>query len=299
VDGAGLHTASSLGGSGSPARDVAASAGGGEAFGLAGDAAGVGLGDDAPGTAPDEAAGTAPGDAAPQPSLDAVGRSTQTASGDDAAVTVTLDVHRASDAPTPPMARRGRLLLRAPVVDPVLVGFHEAANPYGFALHPVGELLAHRNPTRYDAPPNDPSGTPYVVLASRGEPAPATSAIDVVLVDDQPVLAPVSGVVSDVRSFTLYGRYADQRVEIVPRGAPHLRVVLIHLEEVRVAPGDAVVVGRSVLATGARRFPFASQIDRETEPDVWPHVHVEVQRVGAPRPGDPPPTVEETDDDAG
>lgn len=189
-------------------------------------------------------------------------------------------------APTRPLARVGALRLRAPAADPVLVGFHEAATPHGLTLQPVGRLLEDRNPSGGVLPADDLAGTPYLVLDPRGEPTTATSAVDVVLRDDDPVLAPVTGWVSDVRDVVLYGTYADQRVEVVPRSAPHLRVVVIHVDGVVVAPGDPVVVGRTVLATTARRFPFVSQIDRDTDPEVWPHVHVEVQPRRAPRPGD-------------
>jgi hypothetical protein len=193
---------------------------------------------------------------------------------------------RSVGAPTRPLARIGGLRVRAPSAAPVLVGFHQAATPHGLTMLPIGRLLEDRNPSGAARPPDDPAGTPYLVLDPRGEPTPATSAVDVVMRDDDPVLAPVTGWVSDVRDVVLYDTYADQRVELVPRSAPHLRVVVIHVDGVAVAPGDAVVVGSTVLATAARRFPFASQIDRDTDPEVWPHVHLEVQPRRAPRPGD-------------
>jgi hypothetical protein len=196
------------------------------------------------------------------------------------------DATGTTGAPTRPLARVGALRLRAPAAAPVLVGFHEAATPHGLTMQPVGRLLEDRNPSGRVRPTDDPAGTPYLVLDPRGEPTTATSAVDVVLRDDDPVLAPVTGWVSDVRDVVLYGTYADQRVEVVPRSAPHLRVVVIHVDGVVVAPGDPVVVGRTVLATTARRFPFVSQIDRDTDPEVWPHVHLEVQPRRAPRPGD-------------
>jgi hypothetical protein len=189
-------------------------------------------------------------------------------------------------APTRLLARVGPLRVRAPGLDPVLVGFHEAATPHGLALRPVGRLLEDRNPAGEAPPPDDPAGTPYLVLDPRGEPTAPTSAVDVVLRDGEPVLAPVTGWVSDVRDVVLYGEYGDQRVELVPRSAPHLRVVLIHVEGVTVVPGEPVVAGQTVLAATARRFPFVSQIDRDTDPEVWPHVHLEVQPRRAPRPGD-------------
>lgn len=264
---AGLPLLAGAGGDGrQPPRDGSTTAGREAAPPAAGSSPAAPRGDAAPG-----------GNAAPR---------TRLAGVDDGATLPDLAVHRATPAMTRPLAAHGPLLVRTPSPTPVVVGFHEAGNRHGLELVPVGPLVAHRNTTRVDAPDDDPDGTPYLILSSRGQAAPATSAVDVVLRDDDPVLAPVSGTVSDVRSYDLYGRYLDHRVEIVPRAAPHLRVVLIHLDDVRVVRGDPVRVGQSVIAGSAKRFPFASQIDRDTEPDRWPHVHLEVQPVGAPRPGD-------------
>ncbi len=185
-----------------------------------------------------------------------------------------------------PMARHGDLVLHAPTAGALVVGFHEAASRDGLALTPVGRLVENRNPTRVEAPEDDLGGVAYLILHSRGRIAPATSAIDVVMRDDDPVIAPVSGVVTDVRSFYLSGRHLDHRVEIRPDAADDLRVVVIHVDEVTVTVGDRVEGARTVIAGTARRFPFFSQIDAETAPERWPHVHVEVQRAGARRPGD-------------
>ncbi len=189
-------------------------------------------------------------------------------------------------SPVPPMARYEELTLLAPSDDPVLVGFHEAGTRDGLELEPVGPLIVNDNTTRITAPPDDPDGTPYRILHSRGRAAGPTSAVDVVMRDDDPVLAPVSGVVTDVRMYYLGGRHRDLRLELRPDDAPELRVILIHVDEVAVATGDRVEAGRTVLADTARRFPFVSQIDYVTDPERWPHVHIEVKEEGATRPGD-------------
>lgn len=178
------------------------------------------------------------------------------------------------------------LSLRLPAADVEVVGFHEASTAVAVGLEPVGRLRSNANTTRFSPPPSDPAGSDYLVLSSRGRPQAPTSAIDVVLRDDVDVLAPVTGTVTDVRTYWLYGEHRDHRVEIVPDAAPELRVVLVHVDGVRVAAGDRVEAATTVLATTANRFPFSSQIDRETEPDRWPHVHLEVQPADAPRPGD-------------
>lgn len=192
----------------------------------------------------------------------------------------------ASTVATLPLAEVGPLVVHVPSVDPVVVGFHEASTTASLPMSPLGVLLGNENSTRFDAPPTprDPEAQAYLVLSSRGRAAGPTTAVDVVLRDDEPVLAPVSGIVSDVRGTWLYGQYADIRLELRPDDAPDTRVVVVHIEEPAVAVGDRVTVGETVLAPGPRRFPFASQIDRETEPERWPHVHLEVSPGGCADP---------------
>ena len=116
----------------------------------------------------------------------------------------------------------------------------------------------------------------YLVMDSRGRPAPATSAVDVVLRRSDRVLSPVTGHVWNVRRYRLYGRYRDLRVAIVPEGRPDRLVVVIHLRDVRVRRGDQVIASQTVLGR-ARRFPFLSQVDRYVS-GRFPHVHIEVKR---------------------
>lgn len=177
-----------------------------------------------------------------------------------------------------PFARVGDLTLALPSTDVILVGYHEASFPEALELVPVGRVDANDNPTKFTAPTSTAPQPRFVVLSSRGRPHPATSAADLVLRDGDPVRAPVTGRVSGVRPYLLYGSHADTRVEIVPRDRPDLRVVLIHVTDVQVEVGDPVVAGRTPLAASANRFPFASHIDRYLDPERWPHVHLEVKR---------------------
>lgn len=187
---------------------------------------------------------------------------------------------------TRPFARVDDVVVLLPAEAPVVVGYHEASSPDALELTPVGRLVSNHNTTKFDPPPDDETGSDYLVLSSRGRPNPATSSVDIVVRDETPVLSPVTGTISDVRSYYLYGEYLDHRVEVTPDEAPHLRVVLVHLDAVGVATGDRVVGGQTPLAASGMRFPFASQIDRETEPERWPHIHLEVKRDDARRPGD-------------
>ncbi|MBW3662932.1 MAG: M23 family metallopeptidase [Actinobacteria bacterium] len=188
-----------------------------------------------------------------------------------------------TDALAQPFALIGRLTLVLPGEEVLLVGYHEASFADAVALQPHGHGLANENTTKFTLPPPE-DGPGYLVLSSRGRPQPATSAVDLVMHDDETVTSPVTGTVVLVEPYTLYGKYPDTRIEIAPEDAPHLRVVLIHVREVTVASGDRVEAGVSVLAAGPNRFPFASHIDRYFPEDRWPHVHLEVKPADAVRP---------------
>lgn len=189
---------------------------------------------------------------------------------------------RAPEAEPPAVfARFDGLELHLPSEDVLLVGFHEASLPGALELTPNGVLRANDNTTRVTPPADDPAGPAYVILSSRGRVQAATSAVDLVMRDDDPVLAPVDGTVTDVRDYALYSTHPDTRVEITPRGREDLRLVLIHLAGVAVEVGDEVQAGQTTIAASANRFPFASHIDRYLD-QRWPHVHLEVKRPDAP-----------------
>lgn len=217
---------------------------------------------------------------APHPprSLDAVGPTT--AAGSEALRSPEPRVVRRQPpvSGTPLLGRVAGLRLHQPAVAPIAVGFHEAATERALPMRPLGRLLDGDATTRTHTLGDTAAGWPYVVLPSRGRNALPTTAVDVALRDGEPVLAPVSGEVIDVRSYLLEGRHPDRRIEIRPDAAPARRVVVIHVEGVQVAAGDRVDAGITPIARTARRFPFASQIDARTAPDHWPHVHIEVQR---------------------
>jgi hypothetical protein len=158
-----------------------------------------------------------------------------------------------------------------------LIGFHEAASRGSLPLSPQGRLFQNENTNKVTAPADVADGPGYLVLSSRGRRAAGTSAVDIVLRDGEPVMAPVSGTVVDVGQYALYGRYPDHRIAIQPDANPAIRVTLIHVAGVDVAVGQRVEAGVTQVAPGPNRFRFTSHIDRYFPTDRWPHVHIEVR----------------------
>lgn len=179
----------------------------------------------------------------------------------------------------PVVASVGGLVLVAPSRHVRLVGFHEASFPDALPLEPRGSIRSNDNTTKFTAPaPTE--GHRYVVLSSRGRRTAATSALDIAVEADTPITSLVDGTVVAVDAYSLYGRYEDTRIEIAPAGRPDLRIVLIHVTDPQVGPGERVVAGETVVAGSANLFPFRSHIDRYVPPPFGPHVHVEVKSAG-------------------
>ena len=168
----------------------------------------------------------------------------------------------------------GDLALSVPHRNPVTIAFHEASQVEALEMAPTGRLQANDNATRFQAPA-DTAGPDYRVLSSRGRAAAATSAVDIVVPLGDAVTAPVTGHVTQVTEYPLYGQIRDWRVEITPQGRPDLTVVIIHLLRPSVSVGDAVTAGRSPLGV-VRLLPFDSHVDYVGD-GKQPHAHIEVK----------------------
>ncbi|MBW3619376.1 MAG: M23 family metallopeptidase [Actinobacteria bacterium] len=114
-------------------------------------------------------------------------------------------------------------------------------------------------------------------LPSRGRGTPGTSAVDIAMDAGDPVRAPVTGRVVAVEPYALYGKYPDFRLRFVPDDDPGMLVSVIHVTDPKVRPGQRVQGGVDVIAGGARKLPFVSQIDVNGGGNRA-HVHIEMRR---------------------
>lgn len=219
---------------------------------------------------------------------DAAGKAGRRATGKDAPVRTAQKSGAVSAAPDPD-ARRTNVVASHEQVDfvqmsdkTVLVGFHEAAMPGAKPLAVASTPDADHGRGQVSfSNVDDPLHA--VILPTRARAANAASAMDVVIPAREAVFAPVTGTVTEVDHYQLYGRYPDNRMVIVPDARPDLRVVILHIEGLKVGPGDKVTAGQTRIAVGANPFPFESQVDRFARPlmakkgDATPHAHVELR----------------------
>jgi hypothetical protein len=98
-----------------------------------------------------------------------------------------------------------------------------------------------------------------------------------------PVLSPVTGTVTAVHLYKLYGQYDDYEIHILPKGWDSVDCVVLHVTDPKVRVGDQVTGGVTRLASVRRLSQwFASQLDEYTH-DGGNHVHVQLDAL--PRPG--------------
>ncbi len=183
--------------------------------------------------------------------------------------------------PLPVFATSDAVSLRLVATEAVAVAFHEASYGDAVELRPVGRCDVCRNRWKFTPPAPRRSGVTYIVTDTRGRSTPATSAADLVLPAGTSVAAPLTGTVTRVKRYRLYGRYPDVRVEIRPDGAPDRRVVMLHLAGVTLVRGERVTASSTRIGS-VRGFPFESQVDRYVA-GRHPHVHLEVKDPAARR----------------
>ena len=142
----------------------------------------------------------------------------------------------------------------------------------------VVELVGQHQSSNDGAQPQRPVDGPARVrlLDSRARDTDRRGAGDIVVDPSREVRAPVPGTVVRAGTYTLYCDYVDNVLVVEPDARPGWQVKMLHFQGLQVREGDRVKAGVTVVGSGARLLPFASQIDKFTAAPHWPHLHLEV-----------------------
>jgi hypothetical protein len=165
----------------------------------------------------------------------------------------------------------------APANKLIAVGFHQASNRKAFRFYPRGTCYKIAKASKTKALLKKNTSVKLFQQPLRGRGSSNFSAADCAVPPKTVVLAPVTGVVTSVKTYKLYGYITDLRLEIKPDGWKHLRVVMIHITKVTVKKGNRVVGGVTPVAT-VRHLPFVSTINRFVPVSKVEHVHIQVNR---------------------
>ena len=126
----------------------------------------------------------------------------------------------------------------------------------------------------------------------RGSP---NTAVDVGGQPGTTVIAPVDGVIAQVKPYKLYNKYDDYEIHIAPTGATDYEVVMLHIDGPVVKVGDTVTGGRTRIGIVRNLSRFESlQLGEYTPGAKGDHTHVQVNRL---KPGITPYTAPQTIDD--
>lgn len=174
-----------------------------------------------------------------------------------------------------------RLNFPASVTNMIAVGFHQAGGPNSKlgVMKPAVTCLRIYKPATTKALLKKRIGLKLFQQALRGRGTSNLSAADCAMKPKSVVLAPVTGTVTLVKKYKLYGRYADVQLEIRADGAPSkVRVVVLHIRDPKVKVGSRVVGGVTPIAT-VRHFSFVSAINRYLPVKYADHVHIQLNRL--------------------
>ena len=171
----------------------------------------------------------------------------------------TTAVRAVTEVAGTPFATVGGLTLTHPSARVERVAFHQSNNDGARQLTAL------------------PSAVAPITLEDRERDTGAQGAVDIVVDPSAEIRAPATGKVKRAGTYVLYCKHSDDYVVIEPDDHPGWEVKILHIDGVRVRPGDRVVAGRTVLAPRATQLPFDSQVDEvRTASPAWPHVHIEV-----------------------
>ena len=155
------------------------------------------------------------------------------------------------------------------------VGFHQAYNPKAYAFVPTGETLPIAKPSVTAQLLASDSSLHLFEQALRGRGSSERSAADCAVRPKSRLVSPVTGTVTLLKRYKLEGRIDDVQLEIEPDGAPLLRVVMIHIQDVTVKAGEHVVGGVTPVAT-VRHLTLDSSVNRYLPVSPADHTHIQV-----------------------
>lgn len=194
--------------------------------------------------------------------------------------------------PTPVFATYRSLRINLPIrpEECTAIAFHQASRPG--ALH-MRSLVPDANMSKaakgkVDLKPavpetDAPEGAAAPVLEGKvlrlwrsnrtGKP---DSAVDCGAKPGTMVYAPVSGRVTEIVRYELYGKYADYEIHVTPDGWPDVDAVLLHVDALKVREGDHVEAGATPVAEVRKLSDRIAHQLRLYTGDGGDHVHLQL-----------------------
>jgi len=164
-----------------------------------------------------------------------------------------------------------------------IIAYHPLMDERGIAFTPKGTKVNGGVLSRgFSRLFSSDSSIKYYVLESKTPSLGDTGSVDIGAPAGTPIVAPVSGVVTGVTEYLLYGKYSDVQVDIAPDGVSDATLSILFVDEPAVTIGQTVEAGKTQL--GKVREPAGELGDRiaELTHDSGGHIHMEMMR-GTPQ----------------
>lgn len=138
------------------------------------------------------------------------------------------------------------LLLPVAARDVTIIAYQPLAAERAVPLTPIGEQMNANALVRFFRGLfSDDSAVRYYLLdGGRGEP---TSSVLIGAPPGSPVTSPVSGIVTAVKQYKLYGKYDDVQIDIRPEEMSSITLTLLFIDEPAVTIGEIVTAGKTQL----------------------------------------------------
>jgi len=177
----------------------------------------------------------------------------------------------------PAFARFGNRNLLLPVAsgDATIIAYQAVSDDRAVALSPIGQQVNANGFVRFFRGlfSGEPSVRYYLLEGEEGEP---TTSVLVGAPPDSAVTAPVSGVVTRVKEYLLFGKYEDVQIDIRPEETGGTTVSLLFISDPAVSIGEFVQAGKTQLGK-VRRCPeeLGKTLAKYTH-DSGSHVYLQV-----------------------
>jgi hypothetical protein len=148
----------------------------------------------------------------------------------------------------PAFARLGdrNLLLPVAARDATIIAYQPVSDERAVSLSPIGEQANSNGLVRFFRGifSGEPSVRYYLLEGAKGAP---TSSVLVGAQSGSPVTSPVSGIVTAIKEYKLYGKYDDVQIDIRPEKTSGITITLLFISNPVISIGEVVSAGKTQL----------------------------------------------------
>ena len=177
----------------------------------------------------------------------------------------------------PVFARLGdrNLLLPVAADDVTIIAYQAVSDERAVTLTPIGDQANSNALVRFFRSifSSEPPVRYYLLEGTKGKP---NTSVLVGAAPGSPVTTPVSGVVTGVKEYLLYGKYPDVRIDIRPEKSSGITISMIFISDPAVSIGTVVTAGKTQLGKVRDCPEELGQTLAVYTRDSGSHVHLQV-----------------------